>query len=41
MGYVHNDIKLDNIVLDKIDGSNLYLIDFGLSTSFLTNDSSS
>ena len=45
-GYVHNDIKLDNIMIenqDNIDyeekynalkGMNIHLIDFGFSKSF-------
>ena len=32
LGYVHNDIKLDNILVGFKDPSLLYLIDFGLSS---------
>ena len=34
MGYVHNDIKLENIVVGHHDSDRLYLIDFGLSTRY-------
>ena len=31
IGFVHNDLKPDNILVDKQAGSVIYLIDFGLS----------
>lgn len=34
LGFVHNDLKLDNIVLGKKDPTQVFLIDFGLSTKF-------
>ena len=37
IGRVHNDLKLDNILIGDANGSSLgkiTLIDFGLSTSF-------
>jgi casein kinase 1 len=40
LGYVHNDIKLDNILVGFKDPSLLYLIDFGLSTRFINEDGS-
>ena len=44
-GYLHNDLKPDNIVIGKRSGNNsndgpfrkLYLIDFGLTTRYLDN----
>ena len=38
MGYVHNDLKLDNILIGAKDPKNIYLIDFGLSCSYLNAD---
>ena len=38
MGYVHNDIKLENIVVGNQDYHKLFLIDFGLSRRFLDAD---
>lgn len=35
LGYVHNDIKLDNILVGYEDPSMLYLIDFGLTCKYL------
>lgn len=34
IGYVHNDIKLENIVAGYSDPQNIYLIDFGLASTF-------
>ena len=34
-GYVHNDLKLENILVGKDDPDTVYLIDFGLSTRYL------
>lgn len=34
MGFVHNDIKLENLVVGHLDSDQLYLLDFGLSTSY-------
>ena len=34
IGYIHNDIKLENIVIGGVDNSELYLIDYGLSSRF-------
>lgn len=31
---MHGDLKLENILIGKTDPENIYLIDFGLSTSF-------
>ena len=38
MGYVHNDVKLENIVVGFEDPNRLYLIDFGLSQRFIDNE---
>jgi len=38
LGYVHNDLKLENIVIGHEDKSLIYLIDFGLSTKYLDKD---
>jgi serine/threonine protein kinase len=35
LGYVHNDLKLENILIGHKDADKLYLIDFGLTQSFL------
>ena len=34
MGFVHNDIKLENIVIGQEDSHQLYLIDFGLASRY-------
>ena len=34
LGYVHNDIKLENILVGKKDPENIYLIDFGLAIKY-------
>ena len=38
MGYVHNDLKLDNILVGHKDPSKVYLIDFGLACRYLDED---
>tara|TARA_B110000503_G_scaffold133786_1_gene211829 strand:+ start:540 stop:665 length:126 start_codon:yes stop_codon:yes gene_type:complete len=38
LGFVHNDIKLDNILIGHRDPSRIYLIDFGLSISYFEED---
>lgn len=38
LGFVHNDLKLENILIGFRDPSLLYLIDFGLSYSYLKID---
>jgi len=35
LGFLHNDIKLENILIGRYDPQEIYLIDFGLSSSFL------
>jgi serine/threonine protein kinase len=35
LGWVHNDIKLENILIGYKDPSVIYLIDFGLSQPFI------
>ena len=40
LGYVHNDLKLENILVGNKDPSTIYLIDFGLSTPFYNEDGS-
>lgn len=38
IGYIHNDIKLDNICYEPIGGTDRYkyrLIDFGLSSKYI------
>ena len=37
LGYVHNDIKLQNIVIGHLDTDKVYLIDFGLATRYRTD----
>ena len=32
---VHNDLKLENILVGREDSSKIYLIDFGLSKRFV------
>ena len=39
LGYVHNDIKLENMVIGAKDPTVIYLIDFGMSVPFeITNE---
>lgn len=38
LGYVHNDLKLENILVGHKDADLVYLIDFGLTQTFLTDD---
>ena len=38
LGYVHNDLKLDNILIGFKDPAQIYLIDFGLSCKYLNED---
>ena len=40
MGFVHNDVKLENIVVGHSDSNQLYLIDFGLSMRYRNPDGS-
>ena len=40
IGYLHNDIKLENIVVGNHDPETAYLIDFGLATRWLEKDGS-
>ncbi len=37
-GYVHNDIKLENILIGYKDPAKIYLIDFGLSQPYLSEE---
>ncbi len=37
-GYVHNDLKLENILIGHKDSERLYLIDFGLAQCFLDDE---
>ena len=34
MGFVHSDLKLENILIGKHDPNNIYLIDFGLARPY-------
>jgi len=38
LGYVHNDIKLANILIGNTNPNIIYLIDFGLSCQYLNPD---
>jgi serine/threonine protein kinase len=35
LGYVHNDIKLENILIGYKESAKIYLIDFGLSQPYI------
>ena len=36
VGCIHNDLKLDNFLVGLNDASTIYLIDFGLSSTYIT-----
>lgn len=38
LNIIHNDIKMENIMIGRNDPQNIYLIDFGLSNSLLDAD---
>lgn len=38
LNFVHNDVKLANILVGHQDTNMVYLIDFGLATPFLAQD---
>ena len=38
LGYVHNDLKLDNFLIGLNDPKIIYLIDFGISQKYLNDD---
>jgi serine/threonine protein kinase len=38
LNIMHNDIKLENVLVGKNDASKLYLIDFGLANTFVDDD---
>jgi vaccinia related kinase len=40
LGYMHNDLKLENILIGHKDPNKIYLIDFGLAQKFLEEDGS-
>ena len=40
MGFIHNDLKLDNILVGHKEPQNIYLIDFGLSCRYIEADGS-
>jgi serine/threonine protein kinase len=35
LGYVHNDLKLENVLVGHSDSNTIYLIDFGLCQRYL------
>lgn len=35
LGFVHNDLKLENLVVGNQDSNKIYLIDFGLAKSII------
>lgn len=40
LSFVHNDIKLENILIGSENPGNIFLIDFGLSSQFNSKDNS-
>ena len=38
IGFIHNDLKLENILVGKNDPHIIYLIDFGLACKYLEED---
>jgi casein kinase 1 len=38
LGFVHNDLKLENILVGYKDPATIYLVDFGLTCRFLNDD---
>jgi serine/threonine protein kinase len=40
LGFVHNDLKLDNILIGYKDPAIIYLIDFGLTCKYVKDDGS-
>mgnify|MGYP001046109607 CR=1 FL=1 len=40
LGFTHNDIKPDNVLIGLKDPTKIYLIDFGLSSTFKDPDGS-
>lgn len=38
LGFLHNDIKLENILVGNQDPDTIYLIDFGLTSGFMEED---
>ena len=40
LGFVHNDLKLENIVVGSVDLNKIYLIDFGLAKCYKQEDGS-
>lgn len=38
VGFVHNDLKLENMVIGRDDPNEIYLIDFGLTRRYLDNE---
>ena len=38
LGYVHNDLKLDNFLIGLNDPKIIYLIDFGISSTYKNED---
>ena len=38
VGFVHNDLKLENLVIGRADPNEIYLIDFGLTRRYLDHE---
>ena len=38
LNFVHNDVKLENILVGHEDSETLYLIDFGLASNYLNKN---